>query len=166
MEESKNGLFMASFFSSFLNSKTKLFHLGKIAGQIKFQVYRPVYKDFWRSEIEEHSFVLVGENIVFADGSGLQTFPIPDEQKIHVRKKDIVGWRVEGGPNDILGVIDYDIQKGRQKTYLTMTMKPPNIGDHITFPYLGDRVYSIACKYELQSEYFLEDSNIYLSSKK
>lgn len=113
--------------------------------------------DFWTSDGEENVFVLVGENKVFADGSGLQTFPIPPDQRIAVRRRDVVGWRVEGGPSNLVGVIDYNNVEGKKQTFLTMTMEKPVIGNHVKFPYVTDRVYSVGVKYELQSQYFLED---------
>ena len=113
--------------------------------------------DFWRTEIDESRYILIGENQFFSDGSGLQSFPVPIEQRIEVKKKDVIGWRVEGGPENLLGIIDYDIVEHAKKTSLTMTTEIPNIGNHIHFPYLSNRIYSIACKFETLSQYFLED---------
>jgi len=115
---------------------------------VKLQVYRPIKKDFWNVEDDAKTFSLVGENEVFADGSGMQEFDIEDNEQIIMKRGDVVGWRIEGVAEDRLGVIDFDFSRGINNILLTMTMPPPAINDRVPFPFVGDRKYSISCTYK------------------
>eukprot|EP00824_Muranothrix_gubernata_P009242 TRINITY_DN217_c0_g1_i1.p1 TRINITY_DN217_c0_g1~~TRINITY_DN217_c0_g1_i1.p1 ORF type:complete len:2666 (-),score=582.17 TRINITY_DN217_c0_g1_i1:103-7398(-) len=64
---------------------------GEHKGVIKFQVWR---------QVNPHEFLLVGEN-EFESHVALESFDVPEDQRILAQQGDIVGWRYETTPGMI-----------------------------------------------------------------
>jgi hypothetical protein len=105
-------------------------------------------RDFWRGVGSENVYVLVGENIVEADGSGVQLFPIAESERVIVKRGDLIGWRIEGDQENKVGVIDFDYAP-TTLVLLTMTIQPSEVGSDVEFPFESFRTYSIQAEYEI-----------------
>jgi hypothetical protein len=100
-------------------------------------------------------FQLIGENEVYAQGIGSQTFgifhlscigdtveswaylyDIPEDKRIVVQRGDVIGWRIEGSADNLAGTVSFDYKRGNVNMYLTMTMNAPKVGENIAFQYL------------------------------
>lgn len=72
---------------------------GTISGWVSLQVYR---------SIGGNQFTLVGENELFAPGTGLQNFSISEAQQINVQAGDMIGWNY----HQTNGIIHFDNNTG------------------------------------------------------
>ncbi len=111
---------------------------GEASGDLGLQVYR---------HDTGNDYLLVGENLVSTDGTGLQAFTIAPSDRILVEAGDIIGWRFEGSSLVIgQGVIDYT-NSGSAIRHTIYPNSNPTVGGSLTFAQSGNRTYSIAADY-------------------